>query len=166
MGKTGSEIQAPPFPRGLDEHTLEVARFACAYADHVPRSGIDRDIALAGALLHDIGKTLGFKSAGPGFSSTPEYSLIGHITPGLAQLSAYRGALPLECHLNLVHIIQSHHGPNGEILPHTAEAWAVHCADLASAQLRMAGDDVQKCSPGEMAKKGMRTGVPVYRFRE
>jgi 3'-5' exoribonuclease len=151
---------------GLAEHTLEVARFACAYIDHMPRSDLDRDIVLAGALLHDIGKTLSFKPAGLGFSSTPEYSLIGHITLGLAQLSAYRGVLPHACYLHLVHIIQSHHGPHGEILPHTPEAWAVHCADFASAQLRMAGDDVQVCGPGEVPKKGVRTGVPVYRFTE
>jgi 3'-5' exoribonuclease len=151
---------------GLAEHTLEVARFALAYADHMPRSGIDRDIVLAGALIHDIGKTAGFQAAGLGFTSTPEYSLTGHITPGIALLSSRRDALTPECYLHLVHIIQSHHGPHGEIQPHTAEAWAVHCADFASATLRMAGDDVQSCSPGDLPKKGTRSGVPVYRFPE
>lgn len=164
--KPAARFKHHAYRGGLAEHTLEVARFACAYLDHMPRSGLDRDIVLAGALIHDVGKTLGFRAAGLGFTSTPEYSLLGHITPGIALLSAHRDALAPACHLHLVHIIQSHHGPHGEIQPHTAEAWAVHCADFASAQLRMAGDDLQECGPGEQPKRGVRTGVPVYRFPE
>jgi 3'-5' exoribonuclease len=59
--------------------------------------------------------------------------------------------------------IRSHHGPHGDIMPRTTEAWAVHIADHASAQLREVADDITAIRPGEMAK-GTRCGGPVYRF--
>jgi 3'-5' exoribonuclease len=150
---------------GLAEHTLEVARIVCSFADQIAVP-IDRDLALAGALLHDIGKCRSFEQSGPGFIALPAYDLIGHITLGIQILMEHRGGLGEDRFDHLLHIIQSHHGPYGEIKPHTSEAWAVHLADLSSATLREVAADTATLLPGELKRRGAKSGEPVYRFPE
>jgi 3'-5' exoribonuclease len=161
--KPAAKFRHHAYRGGLAEHTLEVARVAAGFADQlcIP---LRRDIVIAGALLHDIGKCPCFEEAGPAFSATPAYDLVGHITLGVQMLEQRRGTIDDGELFHLLHIIQSHHGPYGEVRPHTPEAWAVHLADLASATLREVADDVAELVPGERRKKGARSGEAVYRF--
>ena len=62
---------------GLQEHTLSVARVCDAMAAHYGDQ-IDRDLLVAGALLHDIGKVKEISSHA-GFPYTDEGKLLGHI---------------------------------------------------------------------------------------
>ena len=50
-----AKVYHQAYRHGLLEHTLSVAQAVSAAANFFP--GIDRDVAVAGALLHDIGKT-------------------------------------------------------------------------------------------------------------
>ena len=50
-----AKVYHQAYRHGLLEHTLSVAQAVSAAADFFP--GIDRDVAVTGALLHDIGKT-------------------------------------------------------------------------------------------------------------
>ncbi|WP_298667747.1 HD domain-containing protein [uncultured Methanofollis sp.] len=147
---------------GLAEHTLETARIAAASCD-AARIPMDRDLVVAGALLHDIGKASCFDEAGLAFTARPEYDLLGHVATGVIYLTRFRGRIPEERFNHLLHIVQSHHGPHGEVPCQTPEAWAVHLADLTSATLREAADDQMEAAPGTR-KNGWRSGGPVWRF--
>ncbi|MDO9539764.1 MAG: HD domain-containing protein [Methanocalculus sp.] len=149
---------------GLAEHTLETATIAVAMAEAQKSYGIDRDILIAGALLHDIGKALCFEEKGIGYIALPEYDLIGHIPLGITFLTRFKDYLDDATYLHLLHIIQSHHGEYGDVMPRTSEAWAVHLADLSSATLREVADDIAPLGPGEGKWKGEKSGKAVYRI--
>jgi 3'-5' exoribonuclease len=82
---------------------------AAAIADGVSGVGMDRDMVIAGAILHDIGKAVSFEKQGFSFISLPVYSLIGHTSLGIRIVegvcSEYR--LPGKDVTHLLHIIQS-----------------------------------------------------------
>lgn len=117
---------------GLLEHTLSVVRIVDFLASHY--DGIDRDLLLAGALLHDVGKCYELDSSG-----FIDYSdagrLLGHIAIGLRLVHEARPSVEglSENRLNQVlHLILSHHGEleNGSpVKPATLEAVLLHYAD-------------------------------------
>lgn len=95
---------------GLLEHTLQVAKIAHAIAAYYPH--VDRNLLLAGALLHDIGKIyeLSWRN---NFDYTDAGRLIGHITIGLELVSKKimeQGEFPDDLALVLKHLLLSHHG--------------------------------------------------------
>ena len=95
---------------GLLEHSLAVAKLVDAMAPLY--QGLNRDLLIAGALLHDVGKVreMTYMRA---FDYSDEGKLIGHITIGAEMLQERINALPnfpLELGLLLKHMILSHHG--------------------------------------------------------
>ncbi len=95
---------------GLLEHSLAVARLADQI---VPLySGLNRDLLIAGALLHDVGKVREMTYM-RSFDYTDEGKLIGHITIGVEMLQekiVNIAGFPLELSMLLKHMILSHHG--------------------------------------------------------
>ena len=91
---------------GLAVHTLGVFRACQAEADLYP--DIDRQILLAGALFHDIGKMREMRSTAFETTYTPEGNLMGHLTLGVLMLEPYcrKAGLPdpqsLLAHFRLV----------------------------------------------------------------
>lgn len=118
---------------GLLEHTLSVAALCDFLARHYGAL-VDRDLLLAGALLHDIGKVreIGIQ---PGFAYTDEGKLLGHILLGLQIVSDAAQQvpeLPEERLLLLRHLIASHQGKyewQSPREPRTLEALLLHHAD-------------------------------------
>jgi 3'-5' exoribonuclease len=95
---------------GLLEHTLSMAVLADKIAGHY--KGVDRDLLVAGALLHDIGKIREFR-----FDSHIDYSdegrLLNHITIGVWMMEEKIKTIPNfseEKALLLKHMLISHHG--------------------------------------------------------
>lgn len=95
---------------GLLEHTLSMATLAEKIAGHY--SGIDRDLLITGAILHDIGKTRELE-----YTFKIDYSdqgrLLSHIVIGLEMIAdklANINDFPDEQELLLKHMIVSHHG--------------------------------------------------------
>ncbi|MFW6011132.1 MAG: 3'-5' exoribonuclease YhaM family protein [Desulfosalsimonas sp.] len=95
---------------GLLEHTLSLALLAERVAGHY--SGIDRDLLIAGAILHDIGKIHEFT-----YDTRIDYSdegrLVNHIVIGIRMLEqkmADVSSLTPNTALLLKHMIISHHG--------------------------------------------------------
>ena len=95
---------------GLIEHTVNVARLACAVAPLYPT--LNKDLLLTGAILHDIGKIyeLTYKKS---FSYTDKGRLIGHIilgvdivTDAIKQIPEF----PEDLALVVRHLLLSHHG--------------------------------------------------------
>jgi len=95
---------------GLLEHSLSVAKLVDAIMPLY--DGLNRDLLIAGALLHDIGKVreMTYLRA---FDYSDEGKLIGHITIGVEMLQERITALPgfpFELGMLLKHMLLSHHG--------------------------------------------------------
>ena len=98
------------FARGLLEHTLSVVQLVELLAAQYP-SLVDRDLLVAGALLHDVGKTSELRN-GPVAGYTTEGQLLGHIVIGVTMIEAAAAQIPelsSEQRLLLNHLILSHH---------------------------------------------------------
>jgi len=123
---------------GLLEHTLSVCEMVLPVASHYPE--LDKDLLLAGAFLHDIGKVkeLSFERK---IDYTDEGRLLGHIVLGVAmvdeKLVAMKG-FPSELQLRLKHLILSHHGEyefGSPKRPKCLEAFALHLIDDLDAKM-------------------------------
>ena len=124
---------------GLLEHTLSVTGLAVRIADHYP--GLDRDMLVTGALLHDLAKITEFSFAAPPFDYTDQGRLLGHLVLGVDMVR--RAALPIQGlspeRLDQVcHLILSHHGRHefgAPVLPMTQEALLLHHLDDMDAKM-------------------------------
>lgn len=117
---------------GLLEHVLSVARLSGRMADHYP--AVNRDLLLAGVVLHDIGKIYEL-SYDRSFQYTTPGKLVGHISLGVELVrEKIRGlpAFPAELKLLVEHLILSHHGHlefGSPVLPAFPEALLLHYLD-------------------------------------
>ncbi len=123
---------------GLLEHTVAVATLALELCTLHPR--LDRDLLLAAALLHDLGKTREF-TYGAEIARSDEGRLLGHVELGLRLLAPrYPSSLPAPRRLALEHCILAHHGPDA--LPGqrfaSAEAIALYRCNALDAHLKSA----------------------------
>jgi len=95
---------------GLLEHTLSMTSLADKVAGHY--SGIDRDLLVAGAVLHDIGKTDEFEYQFK-IDYTDEGRLLNHIVIGLKMVDDKLSEIedvPEDQIFLLKHMMVSHHG--------------------------------------------------------
>lgn len=134
---------------GLMHHTVCVANIALALAHTI--EGVDRDLVLAGALLHDVGK---LKEISPelGFPYTTEGRLLGHISI-MGMLVKDEGSkiqeLTNDKLQEVLHIILSHHGEQDKGSPvacATKESFVVHYADEIDAIMNQFNDFKKKDS--------------------
>ena len=117
---------------GLLEHSLSVVRLVDAIVPLYP--GLNRDLLVVGALLHDLGKVaeLSYDRA---FEYTDEGRLIGHISIGVEMLTeriATVPGFPRELGMLLKHLLLSHHGQydyGSPKRPKTVEATILHYLD-------------------------------------
>lgn len=123
---------------GLAEHIHSVMRLAHRIADHYPMA--DRDLLIAGALLHDIMKVKEISSE-KGFEYTDEGRLVGHLvmTAQVIREKALRleGFPPL-LEQHITHIVLAHHGQlewGSPKLPMTLEALLVHLIDTIDSRV-------------------------------
>lgn len=96
---------------GLLEHILSLCSLIDMVSTHYG-SKVNRDLLIAGAIVHDIGKTreLSYSRA---FGYTDEGRLLGHITIGVEMVEGKIREIedfPRELSMLLKHMILSHHG--------------------------------------------------------
>ncbi|HSZ68946.1 MAG TPA: HD domain-containing protein [Solirubrobacteraceae bacterium] len=123
---------------GLLEHTVAVATLALETCTLHPR--LDRDLLLAAALLHDLGRTREF-TYGAEIARSEEGRLLGHVELTLRLLTPrYPASLPRERRLALEHCILTHHGPEGGTGGRfaCAEAIALYRCNALDAHLKSA----------------------------
>jgi 3'-5' exoribonuclease len=141
---------------GLLEHSLSVATVCDRLAAHYRDSGVrlDRDLLVAGALLHDIGKLRELKGfPAPGY--TTEGQLLGHIVIGIQMVGREAegvAELASERLLLLLHLIASHQGKpewDSPKVPQLLEGLVLHYADDLDAKLNQAGSMLAGVSSGE-----------------
>ncbi|MBI5190723.1 MAG: HD domain-containing protein [Nitrospirae bacterium] len=135
------------FSGGLIQHTLKVARLCeiiyKEYSETDPKIAamINRDILIAGALLHDIGK-MEELTPGPTFDFTKKGRLLGHVSLGLLTLKARMDEVegfPEDAAELLMHMVLSHHGEleyGAPKRPKCLEAFILHYADNLDAKLQ------------------------------
>jgi len=95
---------------GLLDHTVMVTRLAIDVSQYYPH--VDRDMLIAGAVLHDIGK-IHELSYEKNFEYTDPGRLIGHIFLGIEIIDQKLQLLPdfpTDMATVLKHLIASHHG--------------------------------------------------------
>ena len=124
---------------GLAQHVRDMALIALRVAEVYPE--IDRDLLLAGVLVHDLGKVEELE-----ITNRIDYSdpgrLIGHIVLGTALIDERIRAVadfPPDTALRLKHMILSHHGlleHGSPVVPMTIEAILLHYIDNLDAQAR------------------------------
>lgn len=116
---------------GLLEHILKIMEVAGSLAGTY---GLRRDLVIAGALLHDLGK-LEELSYNVAIDYSMEGNLVGHIVIGASMLrEALRSHpdVPREMGLELEHMILSHHGAKelgSPVAPMTPEAFVLAAVD-------------------------------------
>jgi 3'-5' exoribonuclease len=122
---------------GLLEHTLEIVRVCELMSSIHPE--VKRDILLAGALLHDFGKTEELTSDTT-FNYSDKGKLIGHIMIGALMVEKTAASIlnfPEELKNQLLHLILSHQGKlefASPVEPKTLEAIVLYQADELSAK--------------------------------
>ena len=127
------------YAHGLLEHCLGVAQAVSATAATFP--GIDREVAVTGALLHDIGKLEAYSAENNVVDMTDLGRLHGEIPLGYYRIRRMIEDLegfPRELEWAVLHIILAHHGTleNGSpVLPCTREATLVHMIDNLGGRL-------------------------------
>jgi len=127
------------YRHGLLEHSLSVAQGVSALSATFP--GIDRDVAVTGALLHDIGKLDAYAMDEEGIDLTDAGRLQGEIVLGYSRVRKAiedAGDVPPDTAQAVLHIILSHHGQlkhGSPVVPCTREATLVHMIDNLGGRL-------------------------------
>jgi len=121
------------YPGGYIEHvvsTVNLALALCKSVEKVYHGKVNRDLVVAGVLLHDLFKPLTYTvNQNGGYSTTGLADYMDHLSVAIAEL--VRRGFPLE----LIHVVSAHHGEYGPIRPHTIEALICHLADLMDSRL-------------------------------
>ncbi len=128
-----AKVYHQAYRHGLLEHSLSVAQGVSAMAATFP--GIDRDVAVTGALLHDIGKIEAYEQTGGAIELSDAGKLQGEIPLGYyrvrREIDSIEG-FPAETAQAVLHIVLSHHGKlehGSPVTPCTREATLVHMID-------------------------------------
>lgn len=129
---------------GLLEHTVAVASLCLEAAAHYP--GINRDLVLAGALLHDLGKIeeLDIKVSS---EYTVAGRMLGHIFIGseivsqnIALIRLEGEVFPSDLEIMIKHMVLSHHGQlefGSPVKPLFPEALLLHLMDNLDAKMHV-----------------------------
>ncbi|MCD6498106.1 MAG: HD domain-containing protein [Deltaproteobacteria bacterium] len=141
---------------GLLEHTLSVCRLLDSiwtHYDAIFPGMMDRDILMAGGILHDLGKI--WELGGITFEYTDRGKLLGHMAlvyEVIDHAIREQEDFPADIEMHLKHLVLSHHGQleyGSPKRPKTAEAWALHYADILDGRMTWLNALTTELEPGE-----------------
>jgi 3'-5' exoribonuclease len=141
------------YRHGLLEHCLGVAQAVSAISATFP--GIDRDVAITGALLHDIGKLEAYTDDPQSIDLTDAGKLQGEIALGYYRVRRAIEEIdgfPPQLALEVGHVILSHHGTlehGSPVVPCTREATLVHMIDNLGGRLGSFDRLEKELAPGK-----------------
>ena len=159
------------FVNGLLMHTLYMARTADFLAG-LYQEVVDRDLLLAGVILHDVAKCREFVTSPLGLVT--EYSvsgeLLGHLVMGAQAVAEAARALemPEEKSLLLQHMILSHHGEpdfGAAVRPMCAEAELLSLIDLVDSRMEIYKENLEETDVGKFSKRIFALDKKIYRHR-
>ena len=145
------------FASGLLFHTVsmcDMAEILSSLYDNV-----DRDILMAGIILHDIGKVI--ELSGPiATKYTLEGKLIGHISIMVSEIRAAAERLNIHSEVGVLlqHMILSHHGEKdfgSPVPPLTREAFLLHVIDDLDAKMTIINKALDGVNKGEFSQRVM-----------
>jgi len=155
---------------GLLHHTTDMLRLAKASMEIYP--WLNRDLLLAGVILHDLGKLEEMKSdrSGNVTDYTRDGLLVGHIVRGITLLhdAAEKTGVTGEPVLLLEHMLLSHHGeaeygsPRPPMFP---EAEALHWIDMMDARMNTFKSAWEKTPEGAFSERIFALDRRVYHPR-
>lgn len=132
---------------------------------------LDRNIMIAGTLLHDIGKLKELDTNELGVADyTRDGSLLGHAYMGMNMVQEYGSKLnvPTDIVVQLQHMIAAHHGNLewGAIsVPKTMEAQMMHFLDMIDSRMYIFEDTIKSMEPNKPSNKVYGLGgVSIYKF--
>ena len=143
------------FGSGILHHSLTMADVAEAIAKIYPQ--VDRDLLVAGALMHDIGKTVEYENPLMPVQ-TVEGKLIGHISIMYAEFKKIVDDLDIksEVPVLLEHMILAHHGKyefGSPVLPSTREALLLSLIDLIDSKNMILDKAFEATKDGEFTQR-------------
>ena len=141
---------------GLLMHTLSIVRLCEGVCAVYPF--IDRELLLAGAILHDISKLDEFdvNNAGIADGYTIEGNLLGHISMGATKIDKYAERLGVDRRVSVLlqHMILSHHGEpefGAAVRPMFIEAEVLSELDLMDSRVYEMREAVQGAQPNDFS---------------
>ena len=169
-----------PFPGGWLEHVLNVTRnclfLADSYRTHYPdlQPPLNRDVLLAAALLHDLGRVAELTPSVVGAAPevTVDGRLYGHVLLGRDLIRTAAAAIPelspdaqrLLEHLVLSHLTLPEWG--SPRLPMVPEALILHHADDLDAKMEMYARCLMRdLSPGDFTERDPILNKPLWKGR-
>ena len=155
---------------GLLHHTTDMLRVAEGLLQVYP--WLNRDLLLAGVIIHDLGKIEEMRSdqAGNVTDYTRDGQLLGHLVRGITNLNraADRAGVHGEPLALLEHMLLSHHGeaeygsPKPPMFP---EAEALHWIDIMDARMNTMKTAMDKTPEGAFSEKIYSLERRVYHPR-
>jgi 3'-5' exoribonuclease len=152
---------------GLLHHTTDMLRLANALLAVYP--WLNRDLLLAGVIIHDLGKIEEMKSDRTGNVTdyTRDGQLLGHLVRGITNLNrvAEETGVTSEAVVLLEHMLLSHHGESeygSPKPPMFAEAEALHWIDIMDARMNTMKAVTDKTPPGAFSEKIFSLDRRVY----
>ena len=152
---------------GLLHHTTDMLRMAKAALEVYP--WLNRDLLLAGVIIHDLAKIDELKSdpAGNVSDYTRDGQLLGHLVRGITNLNRVADRLDIhgETVVLLEHMLLSHHGeaefgsPRAPMFP---EAEALHWLDMMDARMNTMKTAAEKTPEGAFSEKIYSLDRRVY----
>ncbi len=139
------------YPGGLLEHSVNVA-LLCDATCALYGARVDRDLLIAAALVHDLGKVGLYLDPAP--EPVSEERLLGHVLRGLLWVERLAEEVDLDPDRrdHLLHLLASHHGRRewgAAVAPATLEAIVLHQADHLESRVTGYLDVVRAAGPGE-----------------
>ena len=159
---------------GLVVHSVEVAEVALGIAEQIKSWGIEtnKDVIIAGALLHDLGKVREFDISECGEADySVESAFVNHGIIGVEIITEFmveekeKTALQYEFMRDIKHIMVSHHGKPEWGSPMnfcTLEAKLINVADEVSAFAKRFDNETKEMKSGEC--KAVKHGNEYLRF--
>lgn len=154
---------------GIVYHSLCIAKDALAICKNYPF--LNQDYLLAGAMLHDIGKTKEMSGV-LASNYTKEGNMLGHITMGamIVEETGKRLNTPEDKLIIILHMILAHHGQpdfGSPVVPMTPEAYVLHVLDDMDAKLNILETSLKDVKIGDFSpRQTFVDGRPFLKTKE
>ncbi len=143
---------------GLLFHTLSIVRLAEGVCKIYPF--VNKELLIAGAMLHDVAKTLEFEVSSSGVASgySLKGNLIGHLAEGAMMIRKFSRELGIDDKTSMLleHMVLSHHGEpefGAAVRPMFIEAELLSELDLMDARMYEMKEAVDQTAEGEFTGK-------------
>ena len=167
----GGKSMHHSFVSGLLMHTLYMVRTA-DYLAGLYRDVVNRDLLLAGTLLHDAAKCDEFVTSPLGLVT--EYSvkgqLLGHLVMGAQEVASAAKELnvPEEKSVLLQHLLLSHHGDpefGAAVRPVCAESELLSLIDMMDSRMEIYQEALEDVPAGSFSKRVFALDKKVFRHQ-